>query len=51
MALEGALPREELFLGELITQQSFLYRDLVVAYCSNYCGFATGHPSSSILGE
>jgi hypothetical protein len=51
MALVGVLPREELFLSELITEQSFLYCDLVVAYCSNYRGFATGHPSRGILGE
>jgi hypothetical protein len=51
VALERALPREELLLGELITVQGFLHRDLAVAHRSNHRRFATGHPSPDTGGR
>ncbi len=51
VALERALPGEELLLGELITVQGFLHSDLAVAHRSNHRRFATGHPSPDTQGR
>jgi hypothetical protein len=51
MALERALPREELFLGELIAAQSFFHRDPAGAHGSDHRGFAADHPSPGVRGR
>lgn len=48
VSIECALPRLELFLGQLIAAASFLKRDSAIAQRCNDCGFAASHPSLGI---
>jgi hypothetical protein len=51
VALERAPPREELFLGELITVQGFFHRDPAGAHRRDHRSFTMDHPSPGIRGR